>query len=66
MTSLNREPAKIYAFPPRGRFAAGSGRTEAYRPEHTPRACVASSSAWYHDEAMRSEARLDAEPGRQN
>jgi len=67
MTSLNRGPAKIYAFPPRGRFASVSGRTEAYRPEHTPpRVLVASSSAWYHDEAMRSEVRRDAEPVRQN
>ena len=55
MTSLNRGPAKIYAFPARGRFAINGQQNEAVRANlANPRVPFASSgSAWYHDEAIR-------------
>ena len=52
MTSLNRGPAKIYAFPARGRFIGQ--HDEAARAQLAPSAAaVSSSSSWYHDEAIR-------------
>lgn len=61
MRSLNRGPAKIYAFPAKGRFVASSEQDETSRlsAPHVP--CVASTSAWYHDEAIR-----EAEQPRKN
>jgi len=63
MTSLNRGPAKIYAFPARGRFATAGQHEEPARTRppasHVP--CVSSSSSWYHDEAIR-----EAEQQRKN
>ena len=54
MTSLNRGPAKIYTFPARGRFVLDGQHDQAARAQHTPCAPgVASSSSWYHDEAIR-------------
>jgi hypothetical protein len=63
MTSLNRGPAKIYAFPARGRFATDGQQNEAVRANlaHPRMARVASSSSWYHDEAIR-----EAETPRKN
>ena len=61
MTSLNRGPAKIYAFPARGRFAASSQQNEVGRLSASHVACVSSSSSWYHDEAIR-----EAEQQRKN
>jgi len=63
MTSLNRGPAKIYAFPARGRFAMdgqqdGAARATLANP-HMTRAL--SSGAWYHEEAIR-----EAEKPRKN
>jgi len=53
MTTLNRGPATIYAFPPRGRFAAGR-QLENETSAASPRiANVLSASGWYHEEAMR-------------
>ena len=56
MTTLNRGPAEIIAFPLRGRFAAAVQHDEpntAYAAAGLPRA--ASGSAWYHEEAIREE-----------
>lgn len=62
MTSLNRGPAKIYPFPARGRFAINGEHDEAAGARLTPRVTqVASSSSWYHDEAIR-----EAEQQRKN
>jgi hypothetical protein len=52
-TELNREPAKIYQFPLRGRFA-GHGLAD----ESIAAASYSSpsfGSGWYHDEAIREE-----------
>jgi hypothetical protein len=54
MTNVQRESAKIYAFPARGRFAVDQKPSE----NKTTRATAAAlDSAWYHDEAIR-EAEL--------
>ena len=58
MTGLDANTAKIYQFPPRGRYAAGA---RGVQPESvTDRALPhmsspALGSAWYHDEAIREE-----------
>jgi hypothetical protein len=59
--------AKIYAFPPRGRFApANQGGSFSVTADAFPAAGVkiASGSAWYHDEAIAQE--INAEPRRKN
>lgn len=63
MTSLNRGPAKIYAFPARGRFATNGQQNEAIRANLASPLMtrVSSSSSWYHDEAIR-----EAEKPRKN
>jgi hypothetical protein len=52
--------AKIYAFPPRGRFALPRER-EAMRPAVNaplqPSVKIASGDGWYHDEAIEAERR---------
>ena len=55
MTSLNRGPAKIYAFPARGRFAIGGQANDPLKSSlANPRVnCASSGGAWYHDEAIR-------------
>ena len=62
MRSLNRGPAKIYAFPARGRFAADDQHDDSRPRLSGPTVpCVSSSSSWYHDEAIR-----EAEQPRKN
>jgi hypothetical protein len=65
MTSeLYREPAKIYQFPLRGRFA-GRGRLESMAAAslaspNLVAPSVVPGSGWYHEEAIREElARKD-------
>lgn len=56
MTTLNRGPAEIIAFPLRGRFAAAVQHDEpnaACAASVLPKA--ASGSSWYHEEAIREE-----------
>jgi hypothetical protein len=61
MTNTFSGSAKIYAFPPRGRFAISSqnpgGDSEASMPAaamQLPREVkLVSGSAWYHDEAIQ-------------
>jgi hypothetical protein len=58
MATLNRGPARIYNFPPRGRFAAvTSQHDEASNPQRAPVRAekVASASSWYHEEAIRED-----------
>jgi hypothetical protein len=50
--------AKIYAFPARGRFAAGNQPDQPNPAANAalPRAIMAASgSGWYHDEAIQAE-----------
>ena len=55
-TDISGTSAKIYTFPPRGRFAL-AGTADESRPafQLPPNAKVASASAWYHDEAIQAE-----------
>ena len=52
--------ATIYTFPPRGRFAATNQR-EGFEPVAAahlqPGVKIASTSGWYHDEAIQAEQR---------
>jgi hypothetical protein len=59
--SSYRETAKIYAFPARGRVAAGTRRDEAKSTaERAPRVLATDfGSGWYHEAAVK-----DSEPGR--
>jgi len=48
--------AKIYTFPPRGRFALRIDDTAPAANVQLPRgAKLVSSSGWYHDEAIQAE-----------
>ena len=48
--------AKIYSFPPRGRFALNGAVAEPKPAFQLPaNAQVASASGWYHDEAIQAE-----------
>jgi hypothetical protein len=50
--------ATIYTFPPRGRFAladASEGFDPAANPPMPRGVKIASSGAWYHDEAIKAE-----------
>ena len=55
MASLSRGPAKIYAFPARGRFASDGQQNDAVKANlANPHVNWApSGSGWYHDEAIR-------------
>jgi Protein of unknown function (DUF2735) len=50
--------AKLYTFPPRGRFAL-TNESDGFEPAADSQlrrgVTVASSSAWYHDEAIKAE-----------
>jgi hypothetical protein len=70
MTTNAPGSAKVYTFPPRGRFLV---RAEASEPLAStwPQASVriASGSGWYHDEAIAQAYQADprqAEPHRKN
>jgi hypothetical protein len=65
MTALTS--AKIYTFPPRGRFALRLNGDVLTAPAHVelPHGVkLVSGAAWYHDEAIQEEH--DAEPHRRN
>ena len=49
--------AKIYQFPPRGRFAGEHRREDARATSHSAQyiAQAACGSAWYHEEAIEAE-----------
>ncbi|MGD9920448.1 MAG: DUF2735 domain-containing protein [Pseudorhodoplanes sp.] len=56
MTTLNRGPAEIIAFPLRGRFAPAVRPDDVLNPHATTRVARAvSGSSWYHEEAIREE-----------
>jgi hypothetical protein len=56
MPTLNRGPAEIIAFPPRGRYAAASLTDDVIDTRTSARvAKAASGSSWYHEEAIREE-----------
>jgi hypothetical protein len=58
MTTNVSGSAKIYAFPPRGRFAA-TNQCEGSRPSAAalPRSLMtACGSGWYHEEAIQETA----------
>ena len=58
-TNLTATPtvsAKIYSFPPRGRFALRIDDTAPAANVQLPRGVkLVSGSGWYHDEAIRDE-----------
>jgi Protein of unknown function (DUF2735) len=53
--------AKIYAFPPRGRFALASPRDamESASVKSAHGVKIASGSGWYHDAAIDDASRAD-------
>ena len=51
MTNKISETAKIYSFPPRGRFALRN-ETDAAKAALPPGAKFVVGGAWYHDEAI--------------
>ncbi len=66
MTTNISGSAKIYAFPPRGRFALrvqGDGPAPNVQLPYGVK-LVSGASGWYHEEAIRSAA--EAERGRNN
>jgi uncharacterized protein DUF2735 len=59
MTTNVSGSAKIYAFPPRGRFAANN-QHEGSQPSASalpPNVMTACGSSWYHDEAIQEAAK---------
>ena len=64
MTTLNRGPADIIAFPPRGRFAVAGQQDDAANTRAATRvAKAASGSSWYHEEAIREVVKMLEEGG---
>lgn len=55
MPTLNRGPAEIIAFPPRGRYAASLQDDVIDTSAVTRAAKAVSGSSWYHEEAIRDE-----------
>jgi len=59
----SRGSAKIYTFPPRGRFAVRVWDVDAARAANVelPHGArlVASTNGWYHDDAIRAEEHRD-------
>ena len=51
--------AKIYTFPPRGRFAASGQRQDVAPVANAPLTAVkiVSGSGWYHEDAIQTEQR---------
>ncbi len=66
MTTTISGSAKIYAFPPRGRFALRVQGDEPAPKVQLPYGVklVSGGSGWYHDEAIQSAA--ETERGRKN
>jgi hypothetical protein len=62
-TNLSGSPgvlpsAKIYSFPPRGRFAQSGQPSIAVAQAELPRGVkLASGSGWYHEDAIRESER---------
>ena len=55
-TEFSGATAKIYTFPPRGRFAVNAERKDIQSAFQLPRGVkVASASGWYHDEAIEAD-----------
>jgi hypothetical protein len=65
-TSISRESATIYTFPPRGRYAIREQDTAvpAAGLQLPQGAKLSSGSSWYHEEAI--QAAIEAEQGRKN
>jgi hypothetical protein len=55
--TTNTGSAKIYQFPPRGRFAIDHRRDDIKAASHSAQhfAQAACGSAWYHEEAIEAE-----------
>jgi hypothetical protein len=72
MTTSTSGSAKIYTFPPRGRFLVGNTpeTVEPLAPTwQPPIARIAPDSGWYHDEAIAQSRQAEAhqgEPRRKN
>jgi len=67
MTNNISGSAKIYTFPPRGRFALRIGDAGAVVSPQLPRGVkFVPGSGWYHDEAIQEAAKGKAEQGRKN
>lgn len=57
LTAAPTTSAKIYTFPPRGRFALRIDDTAPAANVQLPRGVkLVSGSGWYHDEAIRDES----------
>jgi hypothetical protein len=54
--------ARLFVFPPRGRFAVGQAVSQTQlsqaNTEATSAVKIASASGWYHDDAILAEQRL--------
>ena len=64
-TSMSRESATIYTFPPRGRYAIREqevSRGDGHQLPHGVK--LSSGSGWYHEEAI--QAAREVEQGRKN
>jgi hypothetical protein len=63
-TNSDRASAKIFQFPPRGRFAVADQGDEkpAMGPAASRVAKVAVGGAWYHDEAIAEAGRVQQPP----
>lgn len=55
--------AKIYDFPPRGRFAEKIRQGDARNVQLPPGVKLAVGGAWYHDEAIREAEKNDGDRG---
>jgi hypothetical protein len=51
--------AKIYTFPPRGRFAESAPRGDSKGAQLPAGAKLAVGGAWYHDEAIREDEKTE-------
>ncbi len=54
MTTHMQGSAKIYDFPPRGRFVVGASHDSA-AANTAPRAPAIAFGSWYHEEAIEAE-----------
>jgi hypothetical protein len=55
-TDFSGTTAKIYTFPPRGRFAMNSQHQDAVPAFQLPRNVkLVTGSGWYHDDAIQAE-----------
>jgi hypothetical protein len=54
MTAHYQGSAKIYDFPPRGRFAVGAAQSDS-EAKTAPRAAAVAFGSWYHEEAIEAE-----------